>query len=772
MTTFLSRFSPKAFLVVLFITATQSAHALMPIFFGPGIVLPNTEEPLTIDGAKNTNVATVLLKLYDAQKPVLFVHSRKGDDPFYGVMGTVQAAIQRKTETFTFILKFSHVVEVSHPMQNIVKKNGIHYVKAGVKPISVTSTPEMRDDFLRQAFEAIPQLAHLPEATKDRAASAFSVDEAFLAIKKGLKLTVEKDHAIKLLKNRSVKDKVEILKLIIEHQSSLSNQAKPNDLDLEDHSNRPFRERAELLAPHLSDETRSELMDAVEHYELVENNPHEGPIMYNYLKFFLSLPWATSSEDVIDLRTIEKDLNASHYGMDEVKDRVLDYLALKQLNPTNCSTILCLVGPPGVGKTSICQGIARSIGKKFNRVALGGVHAESDIRGHRKTYVGAMPGRIMDAVKKVGSNNAVIALDEIDKLATQNSHAGDPSAALLEVLDPEQNHSFVDHYLNVPFDLSKIFWIVTANYLQNIPPALRDRLDIIEVPGYTAAEKVHIAQKHIFPKLIKDSGLVSKKPVLTDEVMHAIIEGYTFEAGVRSLKNKLRVIIAKYARKYLKGEELTFTVENLPDHLGKPYDFTTKIPQVSQVGVTNGLVVIGNVSGAVSFIEGVKMPGSGKLTSTGNMLMVMKESVEAAHAYARSRAKDLAIDPKMFTDWDIHINLPGAMKKDGNSAGCAFLVTLFSVLTNRPVDHTYAMTGAINLRGKIDPIGGAKEKLLGAHRSGIKHIIFPEANRKDIEEIKNLPDGIEIIFVEHIDEVLDRVLLDPVEDADHIRTPF
>jgi ATP-dependent Lon protease len=482
----------------------------------------------------------------------------------------------------------------------------------------------------------------------------------------------------------------------------------------------------------------------------------EAAVIRTYLDTIVSLPWNKRSRDVLDLGRAEEILHEDHFGLEKVKERILEYLAVRKLAKQPQGTILCLVGPPGVGKTSLVKSIARSMNRKFSRISLGGVNDEAEIRGHRRTYIGAMPGRIIQAVKQAGTRNPVVLLDEIEKM-TRN-YMGDPTAAMLEVLDPDQNVHFTDHYLDTEFSLQEIFFVATANSLDFVPKPLLDRLEVIRLSGYTEAEKVAIAEQHITPKIIEQHGLTDKQLKLSEQAVRKIIQEYTREAGVRNLERSIATISRKVAMQVVKGDESTvkITPQNLAKYLGPAKvvreEETSHIPQV---GIVNGLAWT-ETGGELLQIEVNTMPGKGKVQLTGQLGDVMKESAAAALSYIRSHADTLGLKDAAWMDrHDIHIHLPeGAIPKDGPSAGIALTVALFSAIAKEPVRTSLAMTGEVTLRGRVLTIGGLKEKVLAALRSGIKTVLFPQGNVKDLQDIPEyVKDGLELIAVSHLDEV-------------------
>ena len=518
--------------------------------------------------------------------------------------------------------------------------------------------------------------------------------------------------------------------------------------------------RQKMKEQELPKDVAEKVAKEIERLEKMSPMSAESGVIRTYLDWLLGLPWSKETSDRLDIDLAEKILEEDHYGLEKVKERILEYLSVRKLADTMKGPILCLVGPPGVGKTSLARSIARSMERKFVRVSLGGVRDEAEIRGHRRTYVGALPGRIIQGMKTVGSKNPVFLLDEIDKMSSD--FRGDPGAALLEVLDPEQNNSFSDHYIELPFDLSNVLWVVTANALHNIPRPLLDRMEMITISGYTQEEKIQIAKKFLIPKQQKAHGLTGRHIAFPDEGIEKVIRSYTREAGVRNLERSVATLCRKVARQIVqkKKKALRMTPANVELFLGPPKYHWNEAERSSQVGVATGMAWT-EAGGDVLPVEVTTMKGKGNLTLTGQLGDVMKESAQAGLSYIRSMAAELGIPEDFYEKKDIHVHLPeGAIPKDGPSAGITMATAMISALTGIKVRNDLAMSGEITLRGRVLPVGGIKEKVLAAHRAGIKTILLPRENKRDYTEIpENVRQNLDFIWVEHLDDVLAQALL-------------
>ncbi|HEY7912616.1 MAG TPA: endopeptidase La [Blastocatellia bacterium] len=518
--------------------------------------------------------------------------------------------------------------------------------------------------------------------------------------------------------------------------------------------------REKMAAAKMPQPVEEEVERQIRKLERMHPDAAEAATLRNYLDVMVNLPWSKASEENLELKRAQEILDEDHYGLEKVKERIIESLAVRKLKDKVKGPILCLVGPPGVGKTSLGRSIARAINRKFQRLSLGGLHDEAEIRGHRRTYIGAMPGRIIQSIQQAGTNNPLIMLDEIDKVGAD--FRGDPSSALLEVLDPEQNFSFRDNYLGVPFDLSNVMFMTTANVLETVQPALRDRMEVIRLAGYTEEEKVEIARRHIIPKQTEAHGISARNLSISRSALKGVIHQYTHEAGLRQFERHIATVCRKVARRVAEGsaELVRVTEKNLQEFLGVPQAHADEILKKDQVGVATGLAWT-PAGGDVLFIEALLTAGKGALLLTGQLGEVMKESAQAAYSWSKARAEELGIDPEKFNKVDIHIHVPeGAIPKDGPSAGVTLATALVSALSGKPIKRSVAMTGEITLRGNVLPVGGIKEKVLAARRARVKTIVLPQQNRRDLEEVpKELLKEIEFIFADSVRQVLKTALL-------------
>ncbi len=515
----------------------------------------------------------------------------------------------------------------------------------------------------------------------------------------------------------------------------------------------------------LSEEARNEVNRQINRLEKTTPDSMEAAVLRNYLDWVLALPWGKETVDNLNLEHAKAILDEEHYGLKDIKERILDFISIRTLKQNGNAPILCFAGPPGTGKTSLGKSIARSLNRQYFRISLGGVKDEAEIRGHRRTYVGAMPGRFIQGIRKAGSLNPVIIIDELDKIGAD--FRGDPSAAMLEVLDPHQNKSFYDNYLGVPFDLSKVIFIATANTIDHLSEPLRDRMEIIQLSGYTIQEKLQIARRHLIPKALVDTGLEQHPLSLHDDVINDIIDHYTRESGVRELERLIRKLCSKATRTLVEEKRLLeFASTDLEKYLGPRRHLQHDTDRESQVGITNGLAWTA-YGGEMIKIEAVILPGRGRLILTGQLGAVMKESAQAALSYVRAHAQEFGIPSKTFVQYDLHVHVPAAaIPKDGPSAGVTLLSSILSAYTQRPIDGAYAMTGELNLRGNVMPIGGVKEKILAAKRNNVPHIILPQKNKQDLVGFEDILNDIDVIWVDHADEILNHVLMAPIDKKD------
>ncbi|NVM20176.1 MAG: endopeptidase La [Desulfobacterales bacterium] len=663
------------------------------------------------------------------------------------------------------------------------------YLRAKIEPIPELTVKDIEIDAMMSnlvgLFQKVLDLS--PYLPRELAALAKSLDEAgMLADLIASSLNIVKEDKQKILETQDVKERLkEVMRLInrelqvLELGQKIQSQVKQDmdkaqrefylrqqlkaikeELGEKDEGKVDVEEyRAKIKEKNLPELARKEAERELERLGRMHPSSSEYTVASTYLDWLTILPWNEGTEDVLDIKSAQKVLDEDHYDLEKVKKRIIEYLAVRKLKPDSKGPILCFVGPPGTGKTSLGRSIARALGRKFVRISLGGVRDEAEIRGHRRTYVGALPGRIIQGIRRAESNNPVFMLDEIDKVGAD--FRGDPSSALLEVLDPEQNFSFSDHYLDVPFDLSKVMFITTANILDTVPPALRDRMEELSLPGYTQDEKVKIAQRYLTPRQLEAHGLTRQQLAITADAIRRIISGYTREAGLRNLEREIAAICRGVACKVAEGAQKLAHIKAMDLHkfLG-PVRFRSEVSErISAPGVAAGLAWT-QTGGDLLFVEATKMKGKHGLTLTGQLGDVMKESATAALSFIRSHAKELGIPEDFYDKQDIHIHVPaGAIPKDGPSAGVTMLAALASLLTDKTVDGNLAMSGEITLRGLVLPVGGIKEKVLAAHRAGIKKIILPKWNEKDLEDVpKKVRKATQFHFVETMDEVLKTAL--------------
>lgn len=662
------------------------------------------------------------------------------------------------------------------------------YLMAKIKLLSSIAEKDIETEALSKQVTALFQkmLSLLPNPQMEIHTMAASLtDPGQLADFITANLDIETEAKQQVLETLNVKERLTLVLRLLEEENEILEVGSRIHTRVQEEIGRSTRERIlreqlEAIKKELGEEEGPEIeelrrkikqakmpkdieKEALRELErLAQMHPSsaEYTVSRTYLDWMIALPWSKTTKDMLDIARARQILDEDHYDLEKIKERVLEYLAVLKLKKDMKGPILCLVGPPGVGKTSLGRSIARALGRKFVRISLGGVRDEAEIRGHRRTYVGALPGRIIQGLRRAGSKNPVFMLDEIDKMSSD--FRGDPASALLEVLDPEQNNNFTDHYLDVPFDLSRVLFITTANVLYTIPAPLLDRMEVLELPGYSEDEKVQIAQRYLIPKQIKAHGLRVNQVEFSDGALRQIIRDYTHEAGVRNLEREIGAICRKIAVQVAEKKDRSkrfIEPNDLSKLLGPPRYFSEVSERLTKSGVAIGLVVT-QVGGDIVFIEATKMKGKGELKLTGQLGEVMRESAQAALSYIRANAEQFGIDPDFFANHDIHIHVPeGAIPKDGPSAGVTIVTALASLLTDTPVQADLAMTGEITLRGKVLPVGGIREKVLAAHRAGIKTVILPKRNEKDLEELpQNVKEALRFEFVEEISQVLEIAL--------------
>ncbi len=748
----------------LFVGREKSKNAIDHALSTHRMVLLLTQKDMEVEDPKREDV-------YDVGTVSLIMRMLKLPDGRVRILaqGLIRARIESFEEDQPYIQAQISVIHEPETKEKTIENEAlVRNVRSGLEKatsLGKNIPPEVL--IIAANVEEMGRLADLTAANLDlkveEAQKILETIEPAQRLKKVYELLTRELELLDMQSRISTEAKGELDKL--QRQYFLRQQLKAIQKELGEGSElqeeiKGYQEKLAKLK--LSEEVREELEKQINRLSQMHPESAETAVVRNYLDWMFSLPWNKSTVDNLDLRKAKKILDEDHYGLEKVKERILEYLAVRSLSKKIKGPILCFVGPPGVGKTSLGRSIARALGRKFIRISLGGVRDEAEIRGHRRTYVGAMPGRIIQGIRRAGSNNPVFMMDEVDKIGAD--FRGDPSSALLEVLDPEQNNSFRDHYLGVPFDLSRVMFITTANLLEPIQPAFRDRMEVINLPGYTEEEKLQIALQHLVPKQIKEHALSPKSIIFTEGAIRKIISLYTREAGVRNLEREIASVCRKVARKVAEGKKKTYriTSQNIESYLGPPRIFKDQLMQKDQVGVATGVAWTAT-GGEILFVEATKMKGKGNLSLTGSLGDVMKESAQAALSYARVHAEEFGIDPSFFTENDFHIHIPeGAIPKDGPSAGITIATALISVCTNTKVKRDVAMTGEITLRGNILPIGGVKEKVLAAQRAGVRKIILPAPNKKDLIDIpRKIKKEMEFIFVEEIKEVFAHALASP-----------
>jgi ATP-dependent Lon protease len=751
----------------------------------PGAVAP-------FDVGREKSVALVE-DVDNLSSPIIAIFAQKDsatDDPGqedlyqYGCAARVLKALKHSSGNYSLILQGICRIKMERLHQSAP------YLKAKISRLDETSSNEVEAEALAMSLRDIAKqvIQLMPELPREAGSLIDSIQApGALADLVAANLDAQIEEKAKIIETTEINERIRmVLRLLTRQLEVLRMRERINSQIKEDMGKNQreyvLRQQLKAIKEELGEDDGDQGdLDGLEERIVKANLPQEAEsvakkqlkrlramqvgsaeytVVRTYLDWILDVPWHHSTQDVMDIQAVRKILDEDHYGLEKVKKRILEYLAVRKLKQDKKGPILCLLGPPGVGKTSLGRSIARALGRKFHRISLGGVHDEAAIRGHRRTYVGALPGQLIQGMKKAGTINPIFMLDEVDKIG--HDFRGDPAAALLEVLDPEQNHNFVDHYLEIPYDLSHVMFIATANVADPIPAPLRDRMEILEIPGYTRREKLAIARQHLVPKQLEEHGIKPEILDVTDSALEEIIDHYTREAGVRSLERRVADVIRGVAVKVAEGDLTPRKIENaehLHEYLGAP-KFTSEVAERTEdAGVATGLAWT-SVGGEILFIEATSMHGTGKLQLTGQLGDVMKESAQTALSFVRSRAEQYGIAKDFLEKRDLHIHIPaGAMPKDGPSAGVTMLTSLVSLLTGSRVRHDVAMTGEITLRGRVLPIGGLKEKVLAAHRAGIKRVIAPERNKADLDEVpKEVQEAIEFVWVQKMDQVLEAAL--------------
>jgi ATP-dependent Lon protease len=751
----------------------------------PGAVAP-------FDVGREKSVALVE-DVDNLTQPVIAIFAQRDpstDDPGYedlyhvGCAARVLKALKHSSGNYSLILQGLVRIRLETVLQ------GAPYMKARIRKLEEPTTEDVEAEALAMSLRDIAKqvIQLMPELPREAGSLMDSIQApGALADLVAANLDAPVEEKAQLVETIDVKDRVrKVLRLLTRQLEVLKMRERINSQIKEEMGKNQreyvLRQQLKAIKEELGEDDGDQGdLDGLEDRIAKANLPNEAEtvakkqlkrlrtmqvgsaeytVVRTYLDWILDLPWTNSTPDNLEIAKVREVLDEDHYGLEKVKKRILEYLAVRKLKQDKKGPILCLLGPPGVGKTSLGRSIARSLGRKFHRISLGGVHDEAAIRGHRRTYVGALPGQIIQGMKKSGTTNPVFMLDEIDKIG--HDFRGDPSAALLEVLDPEQNNTFADHYLEIPFDLSNVMFIATANVADPIPPPLRDRMEILEIPGYTRKEKLAIARRHLLPKQLTEHGLSEANVEITDQALENIADHYTREAGVRSLERQVAAVIRGVAVRVAEGDTKKRRVDNeddLHEFLGAAKYTSEVAERTAETGVATGLAWT-SVGGEILFIEATRMYGTGKLQLTGQLGDVMKESAQAALSFVRTNAERYGIPKDFLEKSDLHIHIPaGAMPKDGPSAGVTMFTALVSLLTGIKVRHDVAMTGEITLRGRVLPIGGVKEKVLAAHRAGIKRILLPERNRPDLEEVpKEVVDDLQFVFSSRMEQVLEAAL--------------
>ena len=741
----------------LFVGREMSIKAIEAALAGNRMIFLATQKALDVENPKPEDIHAVgtigiimrMLKLPDGRIKILVQGLSKGK---------VQEYIQ--TEPY-YSVRIAKIVEAKPPSSSLEAEAVMRTVKEQLERIvslgkmlmpDVIVVIENLEDAGRLADMVVSNLGLKVEVTQD----VLEVEDPIARLKRVSEILSKEVEVLSMQQKIQAQAKGEMDKT--QREYFLREQLKAIQKELGE-----LDERAEEIADFhkrikdakMPEKVLKEGEKQLKRLEKMHPDTAESATVRTYLEWMVELPWSKKSKDNLDIKAAAKVLDEDHYDLEKVKERILEYLAVRKLKDKMKGPILCFVGPPGVGKTSLGKSIARALGREFVRISLGGVRDEAEIRGHRRTYVGALPGRIIQGIKQAGTNNPVFMMDEVDKVGMD--FRGDPSAALLEVLDPEQNHAFSDHYLGVAFDLSEVMFITTANLIDPILPALKDRMEVIEIPGYTEEEKLGIAQRYLIPRQLKEHGITAEHIRITEPALRQIVSHYTREAGVRNLEREIASVMRKVAKKVAEGKPQCYAIT--PANLHKSLGVHKFLPEAEQekdeIGVATGLAWTES-GGDVLYIEATVMKGKGQLTLTGHLGDVMKESAQAALSYVRSREKLLGISPDIFAKTDIHIHVPaGAIPKDGPSAGITMATALASILSNIPVRCDVAMTGEVTLRGRVLPIGGLKAKILAAKRAKLSTVILPKRNEKDLEEIpKHLLRGIQFVFAETMDDVI------------------